>query len=1437
MVISNQIISFKLSGINYTGTSTQLNYTSGVIQGEAQASKTLVLDINKSASGIGSLTMSYLSASSITGTIQTESQPNITTLGTLTNLSVNGPVNLSSMVINGVSIIASGSDINLLAGVTQGVVSASKVVIANSSRNISNLNAVNLVDLTSTGTITYKGTAITADGSKINYVDVTPGSGTATKALVLDASRDINNIRNLTATSVAANNLSGTLQTSAQPNITSLGTLTGLNMSGSISGVSDLTLTGSLVSNSVSATSVTGTLQTAAQPNVTSVGTLTSLNVNGSGTINTLTVSNFNIGSTQVSASSAELNQLAGTTQGSAVASKALVVDSSRDIGNIRNLTASGITCTTITGTLQTGNQPNVTGLGTLGSLNVNNSLNASYANSTSTLSTYTNLTNPASSGSVNVKIEMNNTSARLGTTTEHPLRFSCNNSVSMSLDTNGNVSIGTQATSAYRLNIAGSLNATSLNINGSSVNSTATELNTLAGVSAGTASSGRCLVVDANRSIGNINELTVTTLTTNNLAGTLQTGAQPNVTSVGTLSSLSINSSGNSLTIQNANSSSSASFRFVNNLRTMEIGLAGNGAISNANMLYILDGSSTRLSLDASGNFTVGGNTNPNGYKVNVIGSLNSSSIAINGTTVTANAVEINSLAGVNAGTGAPSKAVVLDASRDVSNIRTLTALTLAGTLSTAAQPNVTSVGTLTSLTLSGSISGVNDLTASGTISSLNLTSSNITGTLLTASQPNITSLGTIGNLVVGSNVKVGTASSSAADMLHIEGNNSGGLGMQIENRNTTSNSMTYVKFTGYSSSNDNYDLASIACGYVAANANYGYGYLSFSTRNNSSAASATERMRITEAGNVGIMKSNPLYTLDVDGSVNATEFRLSGAAITSTATDLNRLSGLTAGTAAASKALVLDASRDIINVRNFTAATLTGSLQTSSQTLVTELGTLINLSVSGPVNLTGAITVNGNSNFSNKDVSSINALSANTLAGTLQTSTQPNITSVGTLTGLASSGSAKFGVTANAASDIVHIEGSSASTLGIQIDNTSTSANSGTHIKFNGYNVSNSDYDLARITCGYVAANANYGYGYLAFATRNVSANSTASERMRITESGSVGIGMTNPTQALEVNGNIKSSKFLANSSDTARLCSFLNPGMSINQEEFITFGKSNTNRNQAEISFTYIADGSDLNAFRIGMSNSQRRMVLVGNGYMAVNMPYSTLPSGPLHVNQSANSSSIVMGYDVGNSSASVKIGSTTNNKLYIEGGALFASSNTPSSNGYVYINGADNSEIFGYGYVNAAGNTGYNSGGSGSGVSQISLRTSNRVVVGGELDIISDHRMKTDIQDLNMEYCKKFIENVVPKTYKYKISQTKNIGFIAQDIVKQGFDELFGFAREDVPEVIEEDGFVNPEGQIFTLNYEGMIPILTKCIQDLYAENKALKDRLEKLEKLE
>lgn len=153
---------------------------------------------------------------------------------------------------------------------------------------------------------------------------VTAGTATASKALVVDANKDIN----LGSGDVTATNLTGSIQTASQGNITTLGTLTGLTVGGDLT-VADGT-------NDFDIASHDGT--------------------NG-----------LKLGGVLVSASSAEINVLDGATAGTAVASKALIVDSSKDI----NLGSGDITATNVTGTLQTAAQANITSVGSLNGLTV----------------------------------------------------------------------------------------------------------------------------------------------------------------------------------------------------------------------------------------------------------------------------------------------------------------------------------------------------------------------------------------------------------------------------------------------------------------------------------------------------------------------------------------------------------------------------------------------------------------------------------------------------------------------------------------------------------------------------------------------------------------------------------------------------------------------------------------------------------------------------------------------------------------------------------------------------------------------------------------------------------------------------------------------------------------------------------------------------------
>ena len=112
------------------------------------------------------------------------------------------------------------------------------------------------------GAAKYRGCAYDASASKFVFFNSTtdPSATIGSGYTLLD----------VTVKDLVSTNITGTLSTAAQPNITSVGTLTSLALAGAISGVTTLT-----------ATTLAGTLSTAAQPNITSVGTLASLALAG----------------------------------------------------------------------------------------------------------------------------------------------------------------------------------------------------------------------------------------------------------------------------------------------------------------------------------------------------------------------------------------------------------------------------------------------------------------------------------------------------------------------------------------------------------------------------------------------------------------------------------------------------------------------------------------------------------------------------------------------------------------------------------------------------------------------------------------------------------------------------------------------------------------------------------------------------------------------------------------------------------------------------------------------------------------------------------------------------------------------------------------------------------------------------------------------------
>ncbi len=633
-------VSLTLGSTLITTTGTEINTLSGVTNGTITASKVVIVDSNKDITGFRNISLigtlsgaSTVSATNLTGTLTTSSQSNITTLGTLTSLTSNGNVNIAShngtttgLQLNGTLITATAANINLLSGLTAGTAIANKLLLIDSNKDINGLNSLSATNLTgtlttnsqpnitsigslsslTTSSLTLGLTLITSTGTEINTLTgVTAGTVSSSKTVIVDSNKDIIGFRNISlsgnltgATTISASNLTGTLTTNAQPNITTLGTLTSLTLSGAISGITNISLNGTISgATTISATNLTGTLTTASQPNITSLGSLTSL-----------TVDTLNCSSTSITITNNKNIILSGT---------------STITG------ATTISATNLTGTLTTASQPNITSLGSLTSL------------TTDTLT--------------------------LGATT---------------------------------------------------IIATGTEINTLTGVTAGTVSANKTIIVDSNKDISGFRNISLT----GTLTGTIFTASQPNITSLGSLSSLTVdtlNCSSTSITITN----------------NKNIILSGTSTITGATTI-----SATNL----TGTLTT--NAQPNITSIGSLSSLTTASLILGATTITTTGAEINTLSGLTAGTVTASKLVVVDANKDISGFRnisltgtltgatTISSTNLTGTLTTNAQPNITSIGSLSSLTMTGAISGITNLNTTGINIFSNITdsSSNTTGSLI---------------------------------------------------------------------------------------------------------------------------------------------------------------------------------------------------------------------------------------------------------------------------------------------------------------------------------------------------------------------------------------------------------------------------------------------------------------------------------------------------------------------------------------------------------------------------------------------------------------------------------------------------------------------------------------------------------------------------------
>jgi len=361
-----------------------------------------------------------------------------------------------------------------------------------------------------------------------------------------------------------------------------------------------------------------------------------------------------------------------------------------------------------------------------------------------------------------------------------------------------------------------GALSCSSLTVDGSAV---VAPPSYVVGITAGTAANNKALVLGASGEIA-----TNTSLTATNIYGSIKTGAQPNILSIGTqnaaIATEFMNDSSSLLTYASWTNLSPIQVSCKLQMSNQGVSFIGT---TNHQMRLGANGSNI-LYLQQSGNVSIGSSldthklyvggslgianqttttntslmseyalslTNPfsaNGNRVGICFGVsgNQMNLYSGGDSIVHTRTDTNSVGSLafNVKTSSGALDALVEAFRinsdasttfnysmtiagnltfsgtspTITGLSSISATTLTGALSTAAQPAITSIGTLSALTIAG------NLTFSGTSPTItglsSISATTLTGTLSTGTQTAITSLGTLSALTIAGNLTFTRAS-----------------------------------------------------------------------------------------------------------------------------------------------------------------------------------------------------------------------------------------------------------------------------------------------------------------------------------------------------------------------------------------------------------------------------------------------------------------------------------------------------------------------------------------------------------------------------------------------------------------------------------------------------------------------------------------------------
>lgn len=295
------------------------------------------------------------------------------------------------------------------------------------------------------------------------------------------------------------------------------------------------------------------------------------------------------------------------------------------------------------------------------------------------------------------------------------------------------------------------------------------------------------------------------------------------------------------------------------------------------------------------------------------------------------------------------------------------------------------------------------------------------------------------------------------------------------------------------------------------------------------------------------------------------------------------------------------------------------------------------------------------------------------------------------------------------------------------------------------------------------------------------------SANERLRISSTGNVGIGNTSPNAKLTIGNNFGTTAHSSTLTTHAGTLGTTNG----NELLLSSFGCATGSGNNSSLTVSaYRNTGTDWNSasmvLQMNVDNSIRptgHHLAFGRNGIGIN---NVAPTFPLH----------------------------------ISGGT---------------------SATYTYGFLNKTFPTGANY----TGTATYSLFAQHRIVA-EEFNAISDSRLKTGVTPILESDAMEFVNKVSAVKYHWKDGEDKGLkyGFIAQDLVKAGFNHMVGSTADPkMKEETDASGFTSPAGARFNVSYEMATPILLVAIKQLKDEADGrearideLEERLEKLERL-